>query len=70
MILIAVGLFAGILIALDAQRNLGAGAATTMFRTFSRQEQPTAFWAVVWVKLLLSAALALLSSALMVRNSA
>lgn len=70
MILIVVGLLAGILIAIDAQRNLGTGAATTIFRTYSRQEQPNAFWLVFSIKVLLSAALAILSSALIVRNSA
>ena len=70
MILVAVALVAGVLIALDAQRNLGAGSATTMFRTYSRQDKPTAFWLVVWIKVILSAALAILSSALIVRNSA
>ena len=68
MILIAVGLVAGILIALDAQRNLASGSATTMVRNYSRQDQPRAFWVVFWVKVLLSAALALLSAALIVRN--
>ena len=70
MILVAVALVAGILIALDAQRNLGAGSATTVFRTYSRQDKPTAFWLVFWIKVILSAALAILSSALIVRNSA
>jgi hypothetical protein len=70
MIMIAVALVAGILIALDAQRNLGAGSATTMIRSYSRQDQPRAFWLVFGVKVLLSAALALLSAALIVRNPA
>ena len=70
MILIAAGLVAGILIALDAQRNLSTGSATTVFRTYSRLEHPNAFWSVFWIKVLLSAALAILSSALIVRNSA
>lgn len=70
MILIAVGLFAGIVIALDAQRNLRTGSATTMVRSYSRQDQPNAFWLVFGAKVLLSAALAILSSALIVRNSA
>ena len=70
MILIAVGLVAGILIALDAQRNLASGSATTMVRNYSRQDQPRAFWLVFSIKVLLSAALALLSAALIVRNPA
>ncbi len=70
MILIAVGLLAGILIALDAQRNLGSGSATTMFRAYSRQDHPRAFWLVFSAKVLLSAALAILSAALIVRNPA
>lgn len=70
MILIAVGLLAGVLIALDAQRNLATGSATTMFRTYSRQDHPTAFWLIFSTKALLSAALALLSAALIVRNPA
>ena len=70
MILVAVALVAGILIALDAQRNLGTGSATTMFRSYSRQDQPNAFWLVLGIKVLLSAALAILSSALIVRNTA
>ena len=70
MILIAVALLAGVLIALEAQRNLATGAATTMFRSFSRQEQPRAFWLVFGTKVLLSATLAVLSSVLIVRNSA
>jgi high-affinity Fe2+/Pb2+ permease len=70
MILVAAGLLAGILIALDAQRNLAAGSATTMFRSFSRNQQPRAFWLVFGAKVLLSAALAVLASALIVRNSA
>ena len=70
MILVAVALVAGVLIALDAQRNLGAGSATTVFRTYSRQDKPTAFWLVFWIKVILSATLAILSSALIVRNSA
>ena len=70
MILVIVGLFAGVLIALDAQRNLASGSASTMFRTYSRQDRPQAFWFVFGTKILLSAALALLSSALIVRNSA
>jgi len=70
MILVAVALVAGILIALDAQRNLRTGSATTMFCSYSRQDQPNAFRLVVGVKVLLSAALAILSSALIVRSSA
>ena len=70
MILIIAGLVGGILIALDAQRNLGAGSATTLFRSYSRQEHPNAFWLVFWIKVLMSAALAILSSVLIVRNSA
>jgi hypothetical protein len=70
MILIAVGLFAGVLIALDAQRNLGTGSATTMFRSYSRQEQPRAFWLVFGIKVALSAALAILSAALIVQEPA
>jgi hypothetical protein len=70
MIPIAAGLIAGILIALDAQRNLATGSATTMFRTYSRQERPAAFWLVLGIKLSLSAALAILSSALIVRSEA
>jgi hypothetical protein len=70
VILIVVGLVAGVLIALDAQRNLATGSATTVVRTFSRAERPTAFWVVFSIKVLLSATLALLSSALIVRNSA
>jgi hypothetical protein len=70
VILIAVGLVAGVLIALDVQRNLGAGSATTVFRTYSRQHEPRAFWTVVWIKVIMSAALAILSSALIVRDSA
>lgn len=70
MILVAAALLAGVLIALDAQRNLRAGSATTLFRTYSRQDQPNGFWTVFGIKLLLSAALAILSSALIVRESA
>ena len=70
MILAIAGLVAGILIALDAQRNLSAGSATTMFRSYSRHDRPNAFWLVFWIKVLLSAALAILSSALIARNSA
>ena len=70
MILVVVGLVAGVLIALDAQRNLATGSATTIVRTFSRAERPRAFWLVFGIKVLLSAALALLSSALMLRNPA
>lgn len=70
MILIIVGLLAGMLIALDAQRNLATGSATTMFRKYSREDRPRAFWLVFGIKVLLSAALALLSSALIVRNPA
>jgi hypothetical protein len=70
MILIAVALLAGILIALDAQRNLRTGSATTMFRSYSRQDSPNAFRLIVGIKVLLSAALAILSSALIVRTSA
>jgi hypothetical protein len=63
-------LVAGILIALDAQRNLGTGSATTMVRNYSRRDQPQAFWLVFSIKVLLSAALALLSAALIIRNPA
>ena len=70
MILIAVALFAGILIALDAQRNLRNGSATTMFRSYSRQDQPRAFWLVFGIKVALSTALALLSAALIVQDPA
>ncbi len=70
MILIAAALLAGILIALDAQRNLRTGSATTLFRSYSKTDSPNAFWTIFGVKLLLSAALAILSSALIVRNSA
>ena len=70
MIFIIAGLLAGILLAMDAQRNLGTGSATTMFRTYSRQAQPMAFWVILGIKLAMSAALAILSSALIVGNSA
>ena len=70
MILIIAGLVGGILMALDAQRNLRTGSAATVFRVYSRQEHPTAFWLVFWIKLLMSAALAILSSVLIVRNPA
>lgn len=70
MILAIAGLFAGILIALDAQRNLRTGSATTMFRSYARTGQPLGFWLVFGAKLLASAALAILSSALIVRTSA
>ena len=70
MILIVAGLIGGVLMALDAQRNLREGSATTLFRAYSRQDHPTAFWLVFWIKLLMSAALAILSSALIVRNPA
>ncbi len=70
MILIAVALVAGLLIAFDAQRNLATGSATTLVRKYSRQDQPTAFWLIFSVKLLLSATLAILASALIVRDSA
>jgi hypothetical protein len=70
VILIAVALVAGILIALDAQRNLATGSATTMVRSYSRQGQPRAFWLVFSIKVLLSASLALLSAALIVRSPA
>lgn len=70
MILIATGLVAGILIALDAQRNLATGSATTMVRRYARRDHPKAFWLVFWVKVLLSVALALLSAALIVRSPA
>jgi hypothetical protein len=69
VILIAAGLFAGILIALDAQRNLRTGTATTMFRKYARQDHPKAFWLVFGAKVAMGAALALLSSALIVRSS-
>jgi len=68
--LIIAGLMGGVLIALDAQQNLRTGSATTLFRAYSRQDRPTEFWLVFWTKVLLSAALAILSSALIVRNSA
>ena len=70
MILVIAGLIGGVLMALDAQRNLRTGSATTVFRAYSRQDNPTGFWLVFWIKLLMSAALAILSSALIVRNSA
>ncbi len=70
MILIAVALVAGVLIALDAQRNLATGSATTMFRAYSREQEPKPFWLVFSIKVLLSAALALLAAALIVRNPA
>ena len=70
MILIVVGLVAGVLIALDAQRNLGTGSATTMFRSYSRQDRPNAFWRVFSIKVVLSAALAVMSAALIVRDRA
>lgn len=69
MILIIAGLLGGILIALDAQQNLRKGLATTVFRTYSKQDDPTAFWLVFATKVLLSAALAIFASALIVRNS-
>ena len=70
MILIAVALVAGVLIALDAQRNLATGMATTIARTFSRADRPRAFWLIFSIKVLLSAALALLSSVLIVKSPA
>jgi len=70
MILLIAGLIGGILMALDAQRNLRAGSATTMFRAYSRNDDPSAFWLIFGIKLLMSATLAILSSALIVRNSA
>jgi len=70
VILVIAGLVGGILIALDAQRNLGTGSATTLFRRYSRQEHRNAFWLVFSIKILLSASLAILSSALIVRDSA
>jgi hypothetical protein len=70
MILVVAGLLAGILIALDAQRNLRTGEATTLLRAYSRQDHVGAFWLIFSIKVLLSAALAILSSALLVRNSA
>ena len=70
MIFIVAGLVGGLLMALDAQRNLRTGSATTVFRTYSRQAHPRAFWWIFTIKLLLSAVLAILSSAQIVRNSA
>jgi hypothetical protein len=70
VILVAAALLAGILIALDAQRNLRTGSATTLFRTYSKRDQAAAFWTIFGVKVFLSAALAILSSALIVRESA
>jgi hypothetical protein len=70
MISIVAGLVGGVLIALDAQRNLRTGSATTLFRAYSRQDHPTAFWVVFAIKVLLSMALAVLSSVLIVREPA
>jgi hypothetical protein len=70
VILVIAGLIGGVLIALDAQRNLRTGSATTVFRAYSRQDHPRAFWLVFWIKLLMSAALAILSSVLIVRSPA
>jgi hypothetical protein len=41
-----------------------------MFRSYSRQDQPRAFWLVFGIKVALSTALALLSAALIVQDPA
>ena len=68
MIPIAIGLVGGILIALDAQRNLRTGLATTLFGTYARQDRPRAFWIVFGIKVLMSVVMALLASVLIVRS--
>jgi hypothetical protein len=69
MVQIIIGLVLGVLIALDAQRNLRTGSATTVFGAYSKQDRPTAFWVVFAIKVLLTAGLAALTAVLIVRNS-
>ena len=68
MILIAIGLLIGLMMALDVQKSLRVASTTTIFTTLSRQNRPTAFWLVCGIKALMSAALAVLASILIVRN--
>ena len=64
MIFAIAGILGGILIALDAMKNLRMGVAKTTFGTYSRQDRPAAFRAVWAVKLLMSAVLLVLASVL------
>jgi hypothetical protein len=66
---IVIGTAAGVLIALDAQRNLRKGAAATMFGTYSRQDHPARFRTIVVTKLLMSITLLALAAVLIVRNA-
>ena len=70
MILIAISLLVGLMLALDVQKSLRTASTTTIFATLSRQDRPTAFWLVCAIKALLSAALAILASILIVRDPA
>ena len=70
MIFAIAGILGGILIALDAMKNLRMGVAKTTFGTYSRQDRPTAFRVICGIKLLMSVTLLILASALIVRNSA
>ena len=69
MIVIVIGIVAGVLIALDAARTLRAGVAKTTFGTFSRAERPDAFRVVVAAKLLMTVLLFALASLLIVRSA-
>jgi hypothetical protein len=70
VIFIVIGIVGGVLIALDAQRNLRVGSAATLFGTFSRQDHPARF-RTIWVsKLLMSVTSLALAAVLIVRNFA
>lgn len=70
MIFAIVGLLGGILIALDALKNLRLGIAKTTFGTYSRQGSPTAFLVICGIKALMSVTLLILASVLIARSSA
>ena len=70
MIPIVIGIVGAVLIALDARRNLRLGVAKTVFGTYSRQDNPTAFRVICGIKLLMSITLLGLAAILIVWNSA
>ena len=65
-----IAIVGGVLIALDARRNLRLGYAATVFGRYSRQDHPTAFRIICGIKLLMSITLLILAAALAAGKSA
>ena len=65
-----IAIVGGVLIALDARRNLRLEYAATVFGRYSRQDHPTAFRIICGIKLLMSITLLILAAALAAGKSA